>query len=154
MFTIFVLSFLAEISGLMPAAHLRNSEVLSNLEGFLSHLSDSARADITALIEDNLLFFSDHPSQTSVLYQDIDVEGHKVIKHHAYRINPAKQAMMQQEVNYLVEHGLAVPSMSAWSSPCVLVPNPDNTPRFCNDYRKVNSVTKPDSLSLPRWRTV
>lgn len=30
---------LAEKSGLMPAAHLRNSEMLSNLEGFLSHLS-------------------------------------------------------------------------------------------------------------------
>ena len=57
---------------------------------------------------------------------------------------------MQQEVSYLVEHGLAVPSASAWSSPCVLVPKPDNTPRFCNDYRKVNLVTKPDSFPLPR----
>ena len=67
-----------------------------------------------------------------------------------YRVNPTKRAMMQQEVSYLVEHGLAVPSTSAWSSPCVLVPKPDNTSRFCNDYRKVNSVTKPDSFPLPR----
>ena len=102
------------------------------------------------MIEDNLLLFSDHPSQTSVLYHDIDVEGHKPIKQHAYRVNPTKRAMMQQEVSYLVEHGLAVPSASAWSSPCVLVPKPDNTPRFCNDYRKVNAVTKPDSFPLPR----
>lgn len=55
---------LAEESGLMPAAHLRNSEILSDLEGFLSHLSDSACADIIALVEDNLLLFSDHPRQT------------------------------------------------------------------------------------------
>ncbi|KAK0136914.1 hypothetical protein N1851_026936 [Merluccius polli] len=34
---------LAERSVLMPAARLRNSEMLSNLEGFLSHLSVSAR---------------------------------------------------------------------------------------------------------------
>ncbi|KAK0145445.1 Retrovirus-related Pol polyprotein from transposon 297 [Merluccius polli] len=141
---------LAEKSGLMPAARLRNSEVLGELENFLSHLSASARADITELIEDNLLLFSDHPSQTSVLYHDVDVGSHKPIKQHAYRVNPTKRALMQQEVNYLVEHGLAVPSTSAWSSPCVLVPKPDSTPRFCNDYRKVNSVTKPDSFPLPR----
>lgn len=54
-----------------------------------------------------------------------------------------------QQVSYLVEHGLAVHSTSAWSSPCVLVPKPDSTSRFCTDYRKLNSVTKPDSFLLP-----
>lgn len=32
---------------------------------------------VIALIEDNLLLFSDHPRQTSVLFHDIDVEVHK-----------------------------------------------------------------------------
>ena len=72
----------------------------------------------------------------------IDVEGHSSIKQHAYRINSAKTAMMQQEVIYL--------SNSAWTSSCVFVPKPDNTPRFCTDYRKVNAVTKVDSFPLPR----
>lgn len=118
----------------MPAARFQNSEVLNDLEGFLAHLSDSARADIIALIEDNLLLFSDRPRQTSVLCHDIDVERHKPMKQHAYGVSPTKRAMMQREVNYLVEHGLAVPSTSAWTSSCVLVLKPDNTPRFCNDY--------------------
>lgn len=116
----------------------------------MSHLSDSARADIISLIEDNLLIFSDQPRQTSVLFHDIDVEGHRPIKQHTYWVNPSKRSLMQQEVKYLVEHGLAVPSVSAWSFPCVLVPKPDGTSRFCNDYRKVNGVTKPDSFPLPR----
>lgn len=73
---------LAEKSGLMPAAHLRNSEILSDLEVFLRHLLDSARTDIISLIEDNLLLFSDHPRHTSVLFHDIDVEGHRSIKQH------------------------------------------------------------------------
>ena len=116
----------------------------------MSHLSVSARADIIALIEDNLLLFSDHPRQTSVLYHDIDIEGHRPIKQHAYRVNSTKWALMQQEVRYLVEHGFAVPSGSTWSSPCVLVLKLGNIPRFCNDYRKANSVTKPDSFPLTR----
>ncbi|KAF0040430.1 hypothetical protein F2P81_006328 [Scophthalmus maximus] len=32
----------------------------------------------------------------------------------------------------------------------MIVPKSDNTPRFCSDFRKVNSVTKPDSYPLPR----
>lgn len=134
----------------MPVARLRNSEVLGNLESFLSHLSDSARKDISDLIEANLLIFSDHPRQTSVLFHDIVVEVDKPIKQHAYRVNPTKRILMQQEVEYLVKHGLAEPSNSAWSSPCILVPKPDNTPHFCTDFREVNAVTKPDSFPLPR----
>ncbi len=48
-----------------------------------------------------------------------------------------------------MENGLAVPSSSAWSSPCLLVPKPDGSHRFCTDYRKVNAITKPDSFPLP-----
>ncbi|KAK2895729.1 hypothetical protein Q8A73_015217 [Channa argus] len=81
---------------------------------------------------------------------DIDVGGHKPIKQHAYRVHPTKRTVMQQEVKYLLDHGFAVPSNSPWSSPSLLVPKPDQTPRFCNDYRKVNAITKPDSFPLPR----
>ncbi|XP_035984480.1 uncharacterized protein LOC118558122 [Fundulus heteroclitus] len=141
---------LRENTGCMPMARLRNSEVLGNLESFLSHLSQPAQKDIIDLIDANLLLFSDHPHQTSVLCHDIEVEVEKPIKQHAYRVNPTKRVLIQQEVAYLVEQGLAVPSNSAWSSPCILVPKPDNTARFCTDYRKINAVTKPDSFPLPR----
>uniref|UniRef100_A0A8C5DT92 Gypsy retrotransposon integrase-like protein 1 n=1 Tax=Gouania willdenowi TaxID=441366 RepID=A0A8C5DT92_GOUWI len=141
---------LREKNGLLPVTRLQNSEVLSDLESFLSYLDESAKTDIIKLIEDNLNIFSDHPHQTSVLSHDIDVQGNLPIKQHAYRVNLTKRALMKSEVSYLLEHGLAVPSVSAWSSPCVLVPKPDKTARFCNDYRKVNAVTKPDSYPLPR----
>lgn len=74
---------LAEKSGLMHAARLRNSEMLSDVEGFLSHFSDSACADIVSLIQENLILFSGRPRQTSVLYHDIDIEGHRPIKQNA-----------------------------------------------------------------------
>ncbi len=134
----------------VPSARLGNSAVLNDLDSFLSHLPVSARRDIVKLIESYPLLFSDHPCRTTVLHHDIEVEGHAPIKQHAYRINPTKRTVMLQEVKYLIDHGLAVPSSSAWSSPCLLVPKPDSTSRFCTDYRKVNTVTKADSFLLPR----
>ncbi|KAI2649596.1 Retrovirus-related Pol polyprotein [Labeo rohita] len=93
---------------------------------------------------------SDVPKQTNVLQHDINVGHAHPVKQHAYRLNAAKRSIMRQEVNYLLENGLAKPSSSPWSSPCLLVPKPDGTFRFCTDYRKVNAVTVPDSYPLPR----
>lgn len=57
---------------------------------------------------------------------------------------------MKTEVAYLKDNGLATPSLSPWSLPCLLVPRPDGSSRFCTDYRKVNAVTVLDLYPLPR----
>ncbi len=94
--------------------------------------------------------FSDVPTVTNVLEHDIDVGDHHPVKQNAYRINPVKREIMKKETQYLIQHGLAVPSSSPWCSPCLLVPKPDGTSRFCTDYLKVNQLTKSDSFPLPR----
>ncbi|XP_041947558.1 uncharacterized protein LOC121708759 isoform X4 [Alosa sapidissima] len=134
----------------VSSPRLQNSEILKDLNDFLAHLSDTRAKDIQLLIQSVPGLFSDIPSQTNVLSHDIDVGDHSPIKQHAYRVNPTKRAIMTSEVQYLVDHGFAEPSSSSWSSPCILIPKPDGTFRFCTDYRKVNAVTKPDSFPLPR----
>lgn len=57
---------------------------------------------------------------------------------------------MKKEVDYLLNHNLATPSYSPWSSPCLLVPKSDGSFRFYTIYRKVNGDTKPDSFPLPK----
>lgn len=131
-------------------AHLQNSVILRDLHLHLSHLTKEHREAVSDLIAKFPNLFSDVPSQTTVLSHDIDVGDSKPVKQHPYRVNPKKREVMKSEVTYLVEHGLATPSQSPWSSPCILVPKSDSTFRFCTDYRKVNAVTKPDSFPLPR----
>lgn len=131
-------------------ARLTNSEMLKNLNSHLTYLSDSQRQDIIHLIQKFPNLFSDTPTQTSVIKHDINIQNSSPIKQHPYRVNAHKRAIMRKEVEYLMENGLAVPSCSPWSSPCVLVPKPDGTFRFCTDYRKVNAVTVPDCYPLPR----
>lgn len=52
---------------------------------------------------------------------------------------------MKNELEYLLNNGVAVHGHSPWSSPCLLVQKSESLP-FCTDYYKVNSVTKADPL--------
>ncbi|KAI3358165.1 hypothetical protein L3Q82_003165 [Scortum barcoo] len=130
-------------------ARLSNSEILSHLTNYLSHLSDEQHADIEKLISDFPCLFSDVPSQTSVITHDIVLTNPRPIKQHAYRVTPSKREVMKRKVEYLVQNGFAVPSSSPWSSPCLLDTKSDGSPRFCTDFRKVNAVTVPDAYPLP-----
>lgn len=94
--------------------------------------------------------FSDIPTCTSLIEHDIDVGDAQPIRQRFYRVSPDKHQSLEDSVRYLLDNGLAKPSYSSWASPCLLVKKPDNTFRFCTDYRKVNMVTKPDSFPLPR----
>ncbi|XP_073768826.1 uncharacterized protein [Danio rerio] len=131
-------------------ARFKNSEILADLDSSLFHLSDAQRCDIKALIEAFPLLFRDVPSCTTVLQHDIDVGNSAPVKQHPYRVNAVKRSVMQTEVKYLRENGLAKPSCSPWSSPCLLVTKSDGSARFCTDYRKVNALTVPDCFPLPR----
>ena len=96
------------------------------------------------------MLFSDTPTQTHLLKHDIDVGDVSPVRQRFYRVSQEKLRHIDTEVEYLLIHGLAEHSSSAWASPCLLVNKPDGTFRFCTDYRKLNAVTKPDSFPLPR----
>ena len=46
--------------------------------------------------------------------------------------------------------GVIRESVSPWASPICLVSKKDGGVRLCVDYRKVNSLVKPDGFPLPR----
>ena len=129
---------------------MKNSQVLSDLNSFFVGLSESQRDDLICLFNENKDLFPDVPRQTTAAVHDIDVGTSDPIKQHPYRANPQKRVLLQGEVKFMKDHGIAEASCSPWSSPCLLVPKSDGSVRFCTDFRKVNAVTKPDSFPLPR----
>ena len=58
------------------------------------------------------------------------------------------QAIIDEELNNMLEEGLVRPSCSPWSSPVIITRRKDGKPRFCIDVRKLNSVTRRDAYPL------
>lgn len=138
------------MSEALTRGKLSNSEILNDLPTYLSRLPEPQQCiDLIELIEFNKSLFADVPSQTNLLQHDIDVGDSPPIKQHPYRVNPDKRRRLKQQVEYMMQHNIAEPSNSAWSSPCLLVKT-NGEDRFCTDFRKINGVTKPDCYPLPR----
>ena len=130
---------------------LRNSDVLKRFQTEkLSHLDPMKQGEMMQLVFQFVTLFPDTPSRTDKVFHDVNVGSATPIKQHPYRVNPLKLKVIREEVAYMLENDLIEASSSEWSSPCVLVPKPDGTYRFCTDFRQVNKVTKSDSYPIPR----
>lgn len=86
---------------------------------------------------------------TNILNHKIDTGNSEPIRQRYYRMSPAKQQILQQQVDEMLALDVIEPSDSAWSSPVLIVQKKNGEPRLCLDSRKLNSVTKKDSYSLP-----
>lgn len=66
-----------------------------------------------------------------------------------WRLPEEAKRVIREECNTMLQNDVIEPSSSPWLSPVVLVKKPDNSYRFCVDYRKVNELTIADSYPLP-----
>ena len=88
--------------------------------------------------------------RTNIVKHEIDTGDHKPIKQVAYKVNPHKKKIIEEEIGKMLKKGVIRKSNSPWSSPITLVPKPNGKWRFCTDYRKLNNITRKDNHPLPR----
>ena len=70
-------------------------------------------------------------------------------KQNPYRQPLKKRQQVDQCISEMLRDGIIEPSDSPYASPICLVKKPDNSVRFCVDYRKLNSITTKDAHPLP-----
>ena len=127
-----------------------NSDIIKNLDDKLKHLSLEQREQLKAVILEFPDITKDTPGKTSVLNHDVETKGAFPVKQGPYRVNPDKNKIIKQEVEYMLNNELVQPSLSPWSSPVVLVRKENGQYRLCIDYRNVNALTITDSFPLRR----
>ena len=66
--------------------------------------------------------------------------------------SPAKQSEILKQVDELLKNGIIEPSTASYYSQVILASKPDDTWRFCIDYRKLNDCTKSASWPIPNLK--
>ena len=88
--------------------------------------------------------------RTQAVMHDIDTGSTRPIRCNPRKLSPKKIKVQQELVDKMLEEGQIEHSVSAWSTPTVLVTKKDGTTRFCVDYRRLNNSTRKDAFPLPR----
>ena len=105
---------------------------------------DFDESQVAVLREEYPSVFSDVPGKTDVCDLVIRTGDNPPIASGPYRVPDRLKEGVREEIDNLVEMGVATPSHSPWASPIVPVTKKDGKIRLCIDYRKLNSITEPD----------
>jgi len=112
----------------------------------LDHLELEQRGQLSSLLVQFKDVFDDKPGRTTVVEHTIKlVPGARPVKLH-----PEKQRAVNTEIASLLEQGIIEETNSPWAAPILVVPKPDGTGRLCVDYRRLNNLTEPDPIPMPR----
>ena len=112
-------------------------------------LSPQQRQECMELVDHNREVFSAKPGTTHLAVHEIHTKQGKVVNQRPYRVPEAHKETIREEVKKMLELGVIEESHSAWASPIVLVPKPDKSTRFCNDFRKLNEISEFDAYPMP-----
>ena len=77
-----------------------------------SHHSSDKRLELKQLILQYEHLFPDIPSRTDKIYHDELIDDSKPVKQRPYRMNPVKQQILREEVQYLLDNDYIEPSQS------------------------------------------
>ncbi len=114
------------------------------------HLSAAQKKEFQHLVGQFSDVFSPLPGRTHVLQHDVRTPPRTMVRQRPYRVPEARRHAIKEEVQEMLRLGVMEPSRSPWSSPIVMVPKPDGTLRFWNDFRRLNEVSKFDGYPMPR----
>lgn len=70
-----------------------------------------------------------------------------------FRLSPKERIELDKQTQYLLEQGWIRKSTSEWACSCVFAPKGfqgEDGLRVCQDYRRLNSVTRKNSFPIPR----
>ena len=132
------------------APRLSNSTILADLPSYLQGASSEEYEKLSKLLLSFPEVFTDKLGRTNLLTHDVRLSDETPVHQRPYRTSPTKARIMEEEVEFLKNEGLASPSEGEWASPCILVPKPDGSSRFCVDFRLVNKQIKSDAFPMPR----
>ena len=124
-------------------------------EQILQKVSPDVRGKLKELVDEFKDVFPDtlpkgRPPKRDIVHEIRTEEGAKPPSRPPYRLGPAEQDKMEEQVKDLLAQGFIRPSASPYGAPILFVPKKDGRWRMCIDYRALNKQTVKDQFPLPR----
>ena len=91
--------------------------------------------------------------KTDIMEMNIETDNN-ICHTNQYPLAISTQEYANSEVETMLKHGIVRHSTSEYNSPVLVVKKKSGERRFCNDYRKLNSITRRDRFPLPIIDTV
>ncbi|KAH1034725.1 hypothetical protein GYH30_054917 [Glycine max] len=113
---------------------------------------EGSQKQLKAVLSQFHTVFQDHiilPPQRSQVHQIKLFSDQNPVNVRPYRYPHHQKEEIERQVQELLEAGVIRPSMSAFSSPVILVKKKDGSWRMCVDYRALNKATIPDKYPIP-----
>ena len=120
----------------------------------LEKVSPDVRGKLKELVDEFKDVFPDtlpkgRPPKRDIVHEIRTEEGAKPPSRPPYRLGPAEQDEMEEQVKDLLAQGFIRPSASPYGAPILFVPKKDGRWRMCIDYRALNKHTIKDQFPLP-----
>ena len=121
----------------------------------LSGVAPEQRDKLREIIEEYRDVFPDtlpkgRPPKRDIVHEINTEPGVEPVNRPPYRLSPAEQDEMEEQVKDLLAQGFIRPSNSPYGAPILFVPKKDGRWRMCIDYRALNKQTIKDVFPLPR----
>nr|XP_015210947.1 PREDICTED: uncharacterized protein LOC107078390 [Lepisosteus oculatus] len=112
-------------------------------------LAPAQKQKLQEFLSQNKDVFSRTPGRTHLVQHKIVTEPGEKVRLPPYRVPEAKRKLIKEEVGKMLEMGIIEESHSEWASPIVLIPRPDGTIRFCNNFKRLNEISRFDAYPMP-----
>ena len=120
-------------------------------------LTPSQQQELLRLLSNSRSVFATSTAElgrTNLVEHSIEMQVDKPITQKPYRMSPQNKKHLDAIIDDLLTHKLIVPSMSKWSSPCLLVDKKDGSKRLVIDYRKINVAISPSTYPMPTLESI
>ena len=138
-----------EKRGDLEVAAVSSVEALEAVAVGLEDISEGQRREMEELVGRILGQTDDTLGCTTWVRHHNDVGSARLIKQRYYLVSKKLEEEMHRQVVEMLESGVIESSVSAWSSPVVMVRKGVDKYRFCIDFRKLNAASKADAYPLP-----
>ncbi|XP_053378778.1 uncharacterized protein LOC128548205 [Mercenaria mercenaria] len=108
-------------------------------------LTQEQRKQVLDLLQEFSEVFSEQPGTTPLIQHHVELIDQKPIRVKQYPIPYAKRQDVEDAIKKMLEADVIEQSVSEYNAPIVIVKKKDGSNRFCNDFRRLNSVTKFDT---------